>query len=206
MPPARNHDFKFALVPDATPQNRGLYRLSEKDHKELRNQISELLQKRFIRPSSSPWGIPILFVSKKDGSFRMCVDYRAFNKLTVKNSYPLPRIDKIFDLRGAKYFSKIDLRSGYHQIRLSPEAIPLTAFSTKYGLYEFTALPFGLTSATATFMSLMIDVFHEYLDVFVLVYLDDILVFSNTLEQHALHLEKVFTILRKNRLFAKLSK
>ena len=207
LPPARSQDFQISLVPDATPQKKGLYRLSEKEHNELRTQISELLSKGFIRPSSSPWGAPILFVSKKDGSFRMCVDYRALNKLTVKNSYPLPRIDDIFDqLRGAKYFSKIDLRSGYHQIRLTPEAIPLTAFRTKYGLFEFTVLPFGLTNAPATFMTVMNDVFHEYLDVFVLVYLDDILVFSKTLQDHVKHLEKVFLLLRKHSLYGKLSK
>ena len=207
LPPARKHDFQISLIPDATPQKRGLYRLSEKEQNELRAQISELLRKGFIQPSSSPWGAPILFVSKKDGSFRMCVDYRALNKLTVKNSYPLPRIDDIFDqLRNAKFFSKIDLRSGYHQIRLSNDAIPLTAFRTKYGLFEFTVLPFGLTNAPATFMSLMNDVFHEYLDVFVLVYLDDILVYSKTLREHASHLEKVFELLRKNHLYAKFSK
>ncbi len=128
----------------------------------------------------------------------MCVDYRALNKLTIKNSYPLPRIDDIFDqLRGAKFFSKIDLRSGYHQIRLSGDAISLTGFRTKYGLFEFTFLPFRLTNAPATFMSLMNDIFHEYLDVFVLVQLDDILVYSKTLTEHATHLSKVFAILRK---------
>ena len=131
FPPKRKHDFKIELQEDAKPQKKGIYKLSEPEMKELRRQLDELLEKEFIRPSKSPWGAPIIFMTKKDNTLRMCVDYRALNKLTVKNSYPLPRIDEMFDqLKGAKYFTKIDLRSGYHQIRLSEESIPMTAFRT----------------------------------------------------------------------------
>ena len=156
MPPQRKYNFKIELEENAKPQKRGLYRLSETETKELRRTLDELLDAEFIRPSTSPWGAPILFVTKKDKKLRMCVDYRALNKLTVKNSYPLPRIDDIFEqLKGAKYYSKIDLRSGYHQIRLDEDSIPLTAFRTRYGHFEYIVLPFGLTNAPATFMALM---------------------------------------------------
>ena len=207
LPPARSQDFKIELVPDAAPIKKGLYRLSTKETEELRSQLHDLLEKGFIQPSSSPWGSPILFVNKKDGGFRLCVDYRALNKVTVKNSYPLPRIDDIFDqLTGAKFFSKIDLRSGYHQIRLHKDSIPKTAFRTRYGLFEFTVLPFGLTNAPSTFMSLMNDVFHECLDKFVIIYLDDILIFSPTFEEHLHHLKTVLELLRRHKLYGKQSK
>ena len=134
----------------------------------------------------------------------MCVDYRALNQLTVKNCYPLPLLDDVFDkLRYARYFSKIDLRSGYHQIRLAPESVPLTAFRTKYGLFEFLVLPFGLTNAPATFMSLMNDVFRECLDKFTMVYLDDILIYSSTYNEHIEHIHKALSLLRENILYAK---
>ena len=207
MPPKRKYDFQIELKEDAQPQKKGLYRMSEKELTEVRKQLDELLENEFIRPSQSPWGAPILFVTKKDGKLRMCIDYRALNRLTIKNSYPLPRIDDIFDqLKGAKYFSKIDLRSGYHQIRLDEDSIPMTAFRTRYGHFEFLVLPFGLTNAPATFMALMNDIFKDYLDVFVLVYLDDILIFSKTWHDHLIHLRKVLEILRKEKLFGKLSK
>ena len=185
LPPKRAHDFHIDLKEGSTPQKKGLYRMSPAELSELKNQLSELIDQGFIRPSTSPWGAPVLFVSKKDGALRLCVDYRALNRLTVKNSYPLPRIDDILDqLSTAKYYTKIDLRSGYHQIRLDEESIPLTAFRTRYGHFEFQVLPFGLTNAPATFMSLMNEVFSEYLDKFVIVYLDDILVYSETWEEH----------------------
>jgi hypothetical protein len=207
LPPERSHDFKIILQPLASPQKRPLYKLSQVETEELQKQLAELLGKGFIKPSSSPWGSPILFVNKKDGGTRMCVDYRALNQLTVKNCYPLPRLDDIFDkLRHAQFFSKIDLRSGYHQIRLDPDSVPLTAFRTKYGLYEFLVLPFGLTNAPAIFMSLMNDVFRDCLDKFVMVYLDDILIYSSTYEEHIDHLRHALVLLRKNSLFAKLSK
>ena len=185
LPPKRAQDFHIHLKEGSEPQKKGLYRMSPVELSELRTQLTELIDQGFIRPSSSPWGAPVLFVTKKDGAMRLCVDYRALNRLTVKNSYPLPRIDDILDqLSTAKYFTKIDLRSGYHQIRLDEESIPLTAFRTRYGHFEFQVLPFGLTNAPATFMSLMNEVFSEYLDIFVIVYLDDILVYSDTWEEH----------------------
>ena len=207
LPPRRKYDFKIELEEGAKPVKKGLYRLSEKELEELRKQLDELTDSGFIQPSKSPWGAPILFVSKKDGNMRMCVDYRALNKLTVKNSYPLPRIDDIFDqLKGAKFFSKIDLRSGYHQIRLDPDSVPLTAFRTRYGHFEFLVLPFGLTNAPASFMTLMNEIFREHLDVFVIVYLDDILIYSKTWNEHLEHIKIVLEILRKEKLFGKVSK
>ena len=174
---------------------------------EIKSKINEQLKWGFIQPSTSPWGAPVLFVTKKDGSLRFCVDYRALNKLTIKNSYPLPRIDDILDqLATYKVFSKIDLRSGYHQIRLSPESIPLTAFNTRYGHNEFTVLPFGLCNAPATFMDLMNSIFSPYLDKFVIIYLDDILVYIDNESDHIEHVRKVLEIPRENNLYAKKSK
>lgn len=207
LPPQRESDFHIELTSDATPQKKGIYRLSDSELQEMRRQLAELLRKGHIRPSKSPWGAPVLFVRKKDGGLRMCVDYRALNKLTIRNSYPLPRIDDIFDrLRGAKFFSKIDLRSGYHQIRLDSDSIPMTAFRTRYGLFEYLVLPFGLTNAPASFMHLMNSTLHEFIDVFVLAYLDDILIYSQTIEEHVTHLRAVLLKLRETKLFAKLSK
>jgi hypothetical protein len=141
--------------------------------------LHELLEKGFIQPSTCTWGAPILFVNKKDGGFRLCVDYRALNKVTIKNSYPLPRIDDIFDqLTSAKFFTKIDLRSDYHQIGLDKDAIPKRAFRTRYGLFEFTVHPFGLSNAPSTFMALINDIFHTHLDSFVIIYIDNILIYS----------------------------
>jgi hypothetical protein len=148
-----------------------------KDLVELKKQIEELLEKGFIRPSSPPWGAPVLFVKKKDGSRRLCVDYRNLNEVTIKNKYPLPQIEDLFDqMRGAKIFSKIDLRSGYHQLKIRTEDVPKIAFTTRYGLYEFLVMLFGLTNAPAYFMNLMNKLFMEYLDQFVVVFNDDILV------------------------------
>ncbi|KAD4981988.1 hypothetical protein E3N88_18659 [Mikania micrantha] len=174
---------------------------------ELSSQLQELLDKGFIRPSFSPWGAPVLFVKKKDGSFRMCIDYRELNKLTIKNRYPLPRIDDLFDqLQGATCFSKIELRSGYHQLRVNDEDIPKTAFRTRYGHYEFVVMPFGLTNAPAVFMDLMNRVCRPYLDQFVIVFIDDILIYSKTEQEHEDHLRKVLELLRAEQLYAKFSK
>jgi RNase H-like domain found in reverse transcriptase/Reverse transcriptase (RNA-dependent DNA polymerase)/Integrase zinc binding domain/Chromo (CHRromatin Organisation MOdifier) domain/Retroviral aspartyl protease/Integrase core domain len=207
LPPSREVDHRIELVPGSTPPSRPTFRLSATELVELKKQLEELTKAGFIRPSKSPFGAPILFVKKKDGTMRMCVDYRALNNITIKNSYPLPRVDELFDrLQGAKYFSKIDLRSGYHQIRIEPEDVPKTAFRTRYGHFEFLVLPFGLTNAPATFMHLMHQTFREFLDDFVLVFLDDILIFSRTLEEHKQHVAKVLSVLRKEKLFAKESK
>ncbi|KAF5816849.1 putative nucleotidyltransferase, Ribonuclease H [Helianthus annuus] len=174
---------------------------------ELSNQLQVLSDKGFIRPSFSPWGAPVLFVKKKDGSFRMCIDYRELNKLTIKNRYPLPRIDDLFDqLQGASYFSKIDLRSGYHQLCVHEEDIPKTAFRTRYGHYEFTAMPFGLTNAPAVFMDLMNRVCKPYLDKFIIVFIEDILIYSKTRADHEQHLRLTLELLKKEQLFAKFSK
>ncbi|GJZ29040.1 putative reverse transcriptase domain-containing protein [Tanacetum coccineum] len=156
IPPTRQVEFQIDLVPGAAPVARAPYRLAPSEMKELSDQLQELSDKGFIRPSSSPWGALVLFVKKKDGSFRMCIDYRELNTLTVKNPYPLPRIDDLFDqLQGSSVYSKIDLRSGYHQLRVREEDIPKTAFRTRYGHYEFQVMPFGLTNAPSVFMDLM---------------------------------------------------
>ncbi|GJR98198.1 putative reverse transcriptase domain-containing protein [Tanacetum coccineum] len=165
LPPTRQVEFHIDLVPGAAPVARAPYRLAPSEMKELADQLQELSDKGFIRPSSSPWGAPVLFVKKKDGSLRMCIDYRELNKLTVKNRYPLPRIDDLFDqLQGSSVYSKIDLRSGYHQLRVREEDISKTAFRTRYGHYEFQVMPFGLTNAPAVFMDLMNRVCKPYLD------------------------------------------
>jgi len=184
-----------------------MYRLFESELAELKSQIAGLIQKGFIQSSSSPWGSSVIFAAKKDGGWRLCIDYRALNKATIKNAYPLPRKDDIFDqLRHSKYFTKIDLRSGYHQIRLDTASRPLTAFRTKYGFYEFTVVPFGLINAPAVFMNLMNDVFQEYLDKLICVYLDDILVYSENLEDHLQYLRLKLDKLREHRFYAKRSK
>ena len=167
MPPDRDIEFIIDLVPGTSPISKRPYRMPTNELVELKKQIAELLEKGFIRPSSSPWGAPVLFVEKKDGSQRMCVDYRSLNEVTIKNKYPLPRIEDLFDqMKGARVFSKIDLRSGYHQLKIRESDIPKTAFRTRYGLYEFTVMSFGLTNAPAYFMYLMNKVFMEYLDKF----------------------------------------
>ena len=169
--------------------------------------MQELIDKGFIQPSSSPWGCPAIFVKKKDETLRLCVDYRPLNEVTIKNKYPLPRIDLLFDqLAGAKVFSKIDLRSGYHQIKIKPEDTPKTAFTTRYGLYEYLVMSFGLTNALAHFMYLMNSVFMPELDKFVVVFIDDILIYSKNKKEHAEHLRVVLTRLREHQLYAKFSK
>jgi hypothetical protein len=207
MPPDRDIEFSIELLPGTTPISKRAYRMDVKDLIELKKQIEKLLEKSFIRPSSSPWGAPDKFVNKKDGSRRMCVDYRSLNELTIKNKYPLPRIEDLFDqMRGATVFSKIDLRSSYHQLKIRTEDTPKTAFTTRYGLYEFLIMSFGLTNAPTYFMNLMNKVFMEYLDQFVVVFIDDILVYSQNEEAHEEHLRLVLQKLRNNQLYAKISK
>ncbi|GKE87256.1 putative reverse transcriptase domain-containing protein [Tanacetum coccineum] len=150
LPLARPVEFQIDLIPGAAPVARAPYRLAPSEMKELSEQLQELSDKGFIRPISSPWGAPVLFVKKKDGSFRICIDYQELNKLTVKNPYPLLRIDDLFDqLQGSRIYSKIDLRSGYHQLRVREQDILKKAFQTRYGHYEFQVMPFGLTNAPA---------------------------------------------------------
>ena len=175
--------------------------------KELKEQLHELLDKGFIRPRSSPWGAPVLFVKKNYGTMRMCIDYRRLNKVTIKNRYPLPIIDDLFDqLQGASHFSKIDLQSGYHQLKIRREDIPKTAFRTRYSHYEFLVLPVGLTNAPTAFMGLINRVFKPYLDKFVVVFINDILIYSKSHVEHGDYLRIVLQTLRTHQLYAKLSK
>nr|GEV78577.1 putative reverse transcriptase domain-containing protein [Tanacetum cinerariifolium] len=199
-------EFRIDLVPGAAPVAWEPYRLAPSEMKELSDQLKELADKGFIRPSSSSWGAPVLFVKKKDGSFRMCIDYRELNKLTVKNRYPLSRIDDLFDqLQGSSVYSKIDLRSGYHQLRVREEYILKTAFRTRYGHYEFQVMQFGLTNAPVVFMDLMNRVCKPYLDKFVIVFIDDILIYSKNKQEHEEHLKLILEFLKKEQLYAKFS-
>jgi hypothetical protein len=194
-------------MPGAAPVSKAPYRMSTPELKELQLQLEELLKKGYIRPNVSPWGAPVLFVKKKDGTLRLCIDFLQLNKVTVKNKYHLPRINDIFDhLKDAKIFSKIDLKSGYHQVRINDEDVSKTAFRTRYDHYEFTVVSFGLTNAPDVFMCLMNRVFRYYLDKFVIVFLDDILVYSKIEEEHEQHLRMVLQVLREHKLYAKLSK
>lgn len=203
LPPARSRDHAIDLVPGTTPPHRPPYRLSHGELEELKHQIDHLLSQGFIRPSSSPFGAPILFVKKKDKTLRMCVDYRALNALTIKNKYPLPRIDDLLDtVQGGKFFSTIDLLSDYSQVRVKPEDTQKTAFQTRLGSFEYLVMPFGLTNAPATFMHLMNNVFHDSIGKFVIVYLDDILIYSRTFEEHLNHIRHVLQRLREHKLYA----
>jgi hypothetical protein len=185
MPPDREIEFVIELVPGTAAIFKRPYRMAANQLAELKKQLQELLDKGYIRPSASPWGAPVIFVPKKDGTQRMCVDYRSLNKVTIRNKYPLLRIDDLFDqLKGACVFLKIDLRSGYHQLKIRATDIPKTAFITRYGLYEYMVMSFGLINAPAYFMYLMNKVFMEYLDKFVVVFIDDIMIFSKNKEEH----------------------
>ena len=207
LPPQREIEVAIDVVPGATPESITPYRMAPVELKELKLQLQELLEKRFIRPSVSPWGAAVLFVKKKDGTLRLCIDYRQLNKLTIKNKYPLPIIDDLFDqMKGVSIFSKIDLRSGYHQLRIKDVDVHKTAFGTRYGHYEFLVMPFGLINASTAFMDLMNRVFRPYVDQFVVVFIDDILVYSKDRENHDTHLRVVLETLRKEQLYAKLSK
>jgi hypothetical protein len=207
MPPDRDIEFIIELLPGMPPISKRPYRMHVNELVELKKQITKLQSKGFIRPSSSPWGAPVLFMEKKDGTQQMCVDYRSLNEVTIKNKYPLPRIEDLLDqMKGASIFSKIDLRLGYHQLKIRESDIPKTVFHTRYGLYEYIVMSFGLTNAPAYFMYLMNKVFMEYLDKFVVVFIDDILIFSKTEEEHEKHLRMVSEKLRSNQLYAKFSK
>ncbi|GJQ93763.1 putative nucleotidyltransferase, ribonuclease H [Tanacetum coccineum] len=206
-PPSRQVEFQIDLVPGAALMAKAPYHLALPEMKELSAQLQELLSKGLIRPSSSPWGAPVLFVKKKDGSMRMCINYQELNKLTIKNRYPLPRIDDLFDqLQGATYFSKIDLRSGYHQMKVREEDVPKTAFQTRFGHYEFLVMPFGLTNASTVFMDLMNRVCRPYLDKFMIVFIDDILIYSRSKAKHEQHLNTILSLLKDEKMYAKFSK
>ena len=207
LPPDQEIEFEIELLPGTTPISKAPYQMAPAEMKELKQQLQDLLDKKFIRPSYSPWGAPVLFVKKKDGSMRMCIDYRELNKVTIKNKYPLPRIDDLFDqLRGITVFLKIDLRSDYYQLKVHESDIPKTTFRTRYRYYEFLVMSFGLTNAPAAFMDLINRVFEEYLDKFVIVFIDNMLVYSRTIEEHELHLKLVLEKLREKKLYAKFSK
>jgi hypothetical protein len=192
MPSDRDIEFVIELKPGTAPIHKTPFRMTTPELAELKKHIKELLEKGFIYPSSSPWGAPVIFVLEKDGTQRLCVDYRALNEVTIKNNYPLPRIDDLFDqLCGACVFSKIDFRSGYHQLKVRECDIPKTPFVSRYDLYEYTVMSFGLTKAPTYFMYLMNKVFMEYLDKFVVVFIYDMLVYSRSEKEHEEHLRLV---------------
>jgi hypothetical protein len=207
MPPDRDIEFLIELMSGTGPIAKRPYTMSTDELKELKKQLAEQLWKGFIRESSSPWGAPVLFVEKKDLSQRLVMDYRSLNEVTIKNKYPLPQINDLFDqLEGASVFSKIDLRSGYFQLKIREYDTPKTAFVTRYGSYDYTVMPFGLTNAPSYFMNMMNKVFMEFLDKFVVVFIDDILVYSKNNEEHEKHLRLIMEKLREHKLYAKFSK
>ena len=207
LPLEREVDFPINLVPGTTPISLPPYRMASAEFKELKAQLQELVDGGFIRPSLSPWGVSVLFVKKKDGTCRLYVDYRQLNKVTIHNKFYFPRIDDLFyQLQGAKVFSKIDLRSGYHQLRIRESDVSKTTIRTRYGHYEFLVMSFGLTNAPAAFMDLMNQVFRPYLDRFVIVLIDDILVYSRSELEHKRHLGLVLQTLRRHQLYAKFNK
>ena len=206
-PERRNIVHRIPLEPGHVPPYQRPYRISPKEMAELQKQLKEMINSGVIQPSSSPYAAPVIFVPKKDGTLRMCIDYRALNKITVKNRFPLPKMDELLNcLQGARYFSKIDLKSAYYQIPVAAQDVPKTAFNTRYGHFEFRVMPFGLTNAPATFQELMNSVFQEEMENFVVVYLDDILIFSKTVEEHEKHIRHVLQTLKKHKLFATLKK
>ena len=207
LPPQRVVDFDIELHPGTLPISMTPHMMALVELQELRVQLQELLDKGFIRPSTSPLGAPILFAKNKDKTLRLCIDYRQLNKVTIKNRYPLPRIDDLFDqLRGVQVYSNIDLRTGYHQLRVKETDIPKTAFRTRYGHFEFTVMPFGLMNAPAAFIDLMHRVFQPYLDQFVVDFVDDILIYSQSEWEHEYHLRIILQLLRDHQLYAKFSK
>ena len=207
LPLHRDVDFSIELHPGISTISMTSHRMAPVELQELRVQLQELLDKRFIRPSTSPCGAPVLFARKKGKTLRLCIDYRQLNRVTIKDRYPLLRIDDLFDqLRRMRVYSKIDLRTGYHQLKVRETDIPKTTFRTHYGHYEFTVMPFGLTNALAAFMDLMHRMFQPYLNQFVVVFMDDISIYSQSEWEHEYRLRIVLQLLRDHQLYTKFSK
>lgn len=206
-PPWAEHDHKISLVQGANPVNKRPYRYAKHKKDVIDRLVQEYLTSGIIQKSSSPYASPIVLVGKKDGSWRLCVNYRELNKNTVKDKFPIPLVDDLLDeLHGSTIFSKIDLRSGYNQVRMDPLDVHKTAFKTHGGHYEYLAIPFGLTNAPATFQGLMNSVFQQFLRRFLLVFFDDILIYSRSLIDHVDHLQQVLSTMRTHSLFARKSK
>jgi hypothetical protein len=206
-PPKRDINFSIDLVPGVVPTSKVPYGMSTPKLVYLKVHLKEMLDKGYIRQSLSPWGAPTMFVKKRDGTLRLCIDYRKLNKVTIKNKYPLPRIDDIFNqLIGAMIFSKIDLRYGYHQVRIKDEDTHKTNFRKRYGHYEFVVVPFGLTNTPTTFMCLMNSVLNKYLDNFVLVFVDNISMYSKTRKEHEKNLKMALQVMREHQLYVKFNK
>ncbi|CAI7836790.1 unnamed protein product, partial [Closterium sp. NIES-53] len=207
LPPDRAVGHTIPVEPGNAPSFRPLYRLCPAEYEEAKQQIEDYMKKGWIEHSASPYGAPILFVNKKGGGLRMCIDYRALNNITIKNIYPLPHIEDLFyRLQGAQWFSALDLAQGYHQLRITNDDVPKTAFCTPFGHFQWRVLSFDLTNAPASFQRAMNDVFREAIGHFFLVYLDDILVYSKSEKEHTEHLKWVLNKLRQHKFYARLWK